>query len=77
MHLRCSNPDCAATLELHDRALSCPACGDLLEVAVDCGTHTPAGLKRLWLQRRISRAPQDTSGVWRYREFLPDCYSET
>ena len=76
MHLRCSNPDCAATLELHDRALSCPACGDLLEVAVDCGTHTPAGLKRLWLQRRISRAPQDTSGVWRYREFLPDCYSE-
>ena len=76
MHLRCSNPECAATLELHDRALACPACADLLEVAVDSVTTIPDELKRMWLQRRSSYAPPDASGVWRFREFLPDGYSE-
>ncbi len=76
MHLRCSNPDCAATLDLHDRALSCPVCADLLEVVVDGVAQTPTELKRMWLERRCSYAPLDASGVWRFREFLPDCYSE-
>jgi threonine synthase len=76
MHLRCSKPDCAATLELHDRALACAVCGDLLEVAVDKVDKTPAELKHLWLARRTSYAPLDASGVWRFREFLPNCYSE-
>ena len=44
MHLRCSNPLCAATLELHDRALSCPACADLLEVVMDECTTTPGDI---------------------------------
>ena len=76
MHLRCSNPDCTATLDLHDRALSCPACADLLEVATGSVTVTPHDLKRMWLQRRSSYAPIDASGVWRFREFLPAGYSE-
>jgi threonine synthase len=76
MHLRCSNQDCAATLDLHDRALSCPVCADLLEVIVDSVTQTPTELKRMWLARRTSYAPLDASGVWRFREFLPSCYSE-
>jgi diguanylate cyclase (GGDEF)-like protein len=59
MHLRCSNPDCTATLDLHDRALSCPACADLLEVATGSVTVTPHDLKRMWLQRRSSYAPID------------------
>ena len=75
MHLRCSNPDCAATLDLHDRALSCPVCADLLEVAVDGVAGTPAELKRRWIERRCSYAPLDASGVWRFREFLPNGYS--
>jgi threonine synthase len=76
MHLRCSDPLCAATLDLHDRALECPSCGDLLEVVTDCVTTIPAELKRMWLQRRSSYAPLDASGVWRFREFLPGGYSE-
>src|SRR5271157_2204635 len=76
MHLRCSNPECAARLDLHDHALACPACADLLEVAVDGVATTPGDLKRMWLQRRSSYAPLDASGVWRFREFLPGGYSE-
>ena len=76
MHLRCSNQDCAATLDLHDRALSCPECADLLEVVVDSIAQTPTELKRTWLERRCSYAPLDASGVWRFREFLPNCYSD-
>ncbi len=33
---------------------------------------TPAALKELWSERRKSRDPRDISGVWRYREALPD-----
>jgi len=74
MHLRCSIPACGTTLDLHDRALSCPKCGELLEVVPNPGTHDPQDLKRLWLTRRTSYNPRDISGVWRFREFLPDCY---
>ncbi len=43
---------------------------------MDSVTTTPRDLKRIWLQRRSSYAPLDASGVWRFREFLPDGYSE-
>jgi len=76
MHLRCSNTDCAATLDLHGRSLSCPVCAELLEVVVDPVTVPPAELKRVWLQRKCSYHPRDVSGVWRFREFLPSGYSE-
>ena len=75
MHLRCSIPDCGTTLDLHDRSLACPDCGELLEVVVDPGSRDPADLKLLWLNRRTSYDPRDASGVWRFREFLPDVYS--
>ncbi len=76
MHLRCINPDCAATLDLHDRSLSCAVCGELLEVVAAPLTANAAELKRTWLQRRCSYDPRDLSGVWRFREFLPGGYSE-
>jgi threonine synthase len=76
-HLRCSVPECGTTLDLHDRALSCPKCGDLLEVAIDPGPIDPANLKRLWLERRMSRKASDESGVWRFRELLPGYSEET
>jgi threonine synthase len=72
MHLRCSNTDCAATLDLHDRALSCPLCAELLEVVVEVPRAHAADLKRTWLERRCSYDPRDISGVWRFREFLPN-----
>ena len=76
MHLRCSNKNCGLTLDLHDRALQCAACADLLEVAVEEIASNPEELKNVWIRRRTSRAPEDVSGVWRYREFLPNCYSD-
>jgi threonine synthase len=72
MQLRCFDPDCAATLDLHSPALECPRCGGLLEVDVESPSFAAAALKELWSERRRSRDPRDISGVWRYREFLPD-----
>jgi threonine synthase len=74
MHLRCSGGDCGTTLELHERALACPKCGDLLEVVIDAPQADSAELKRRWLARRTSYDPRDSSGVWRFRELLPDVY---
>jgi threonine synthase len=73
MHLRCIG--CAATLDLHERALACRRCGDLLEAVIDDVSLDPNDLKHLWLERRMSNSPRNASGVWRFREFLPD-YSE-
>jgi threonine synthase len=75
MHLRCSAGECGTTLELHDRSLACPTCGELLEIVVDQNLPDASALKQIWLQRRSSYDPRDTSGVWRFREFLPDSYS--
>jgi threonine synthase len=75
-HLRCS-AGCGTTLELHDRALACPNCGDLLEVAIDPQYFSPCDLKKLWRERRACHDPRDISGVWRFREFLPDYPAES
>ena len=71
MRLRCFDPACAATLDLHAPALECPRCGGLLEVDVEAPSYAAPALKQLWSERRSSRDPRDISGVWRYREFLP------
>ena len=72
MQLRCFDPTCATKLDLHAPVLACPACGGLLEVDVDGPTFDASVLKELWSERRRSRDPRDISGVWRYREALPD-----
>jgi threonine synthase len=76
MHLRCSDIGCGTTLELHEQALACPVCGELLDVDIGKPSGSASELKRSWLQRRTSYAPQDVSGVWRFREFLPNCYDQ-
>ena len=76
MFLRCTNSECAATFDLHERLLACASCGELLEVVVAPPPVEPMDLKRLWLERRCSYDSRDVSGVWRFREFLPDCYSD-
>jgi threonine synthase len=70
MRLRCS--ECHQELELHARELECPRCAELLELVPDSLSKDPADLKKLWLQRRTSSDPRDLSGVWRFREFLPE-----
>ncbi|HEY7307189.1 MAG TPA: threonine synthase [Bryobacteraceae bacterium] len=73
-YLRCSDSECGATLELHERALACPRCGDLLEVAIGTDPVEARDLKLRWSARRTSNEARERSGVWRFREFLPDCY---
>src|SRR5215470_11873788 len=72
--LRCIG--CGRTA-LPDR-FRCEHCHDLLEIVFPgwdeqgpVGLDAP-GLKLLWRQRRSSSDPADQSGVWRYREVLPE-----
>jgi threonine synthase len=54
----------------------CARCGDLLEVDFPRWSEglapEPAAVKALWRERRTSNAALDTSGVWRFREMLPE-----
>jgi threonine synthase len=69
-YLRCIGCDADVTAPTEDFA--CPACGDRLEVAYRRhGAPDVNVLKTLWCARKISAAPTDLSGVWRFREALP------
>jgi threonine synthase len=72
MFLRCIDESCATKLDLHERTLRCPRCGGLLEAASGPLMFSPEALKDRWWNRRCSRDPRDRSGVWRFREFLPE-----
>ena len=57
----------------------CTVCGDLLEFFFpewSSEFSDPSGLKALWLNRRSSRDALDQSGVWRFRELLPQIGTE-
>jgi len=68
--LICFEPACRARYAITDVLYNCPKCGGLLEATYQF-THSPGDLKKLWRERRLSNAPLDQSGVWRYREFFP------
>ncbi len=68
--LLCTNAQCRATYPIADVLYTCPSCGALLETAYPGLNLEPASTKRLWRERRMSNAPIDQSGVWRYRELL-------
>jgi threonine synthase len=69
--LACFEEKCRATYPITDAIYNCPRCGGLLEAAYDFPQDEVAGWKKLWRERRLSNAPIDQSGVWRYREFIP------
>ena len=69
--LACFQPECRARYEITDPIYSCPRCGGLLEAVYDAPAGSPDTLKRVWRERRMSNAPLDQSGVWRYREIIP------
>src|SRR4051794_39857937 len=50
---------------------ACPKCGDLLDVVYDWDNFDADQAKHTFRQRRLSDAPMDVSGVWRYRELMP------
>ncbi|HKI00264.1 MAG TPA: threonine synthase [Candidatus Sulfotelmatobacter sp.] len=69
---------CIACGNLSDTAsqnFRCAVCGDLLEITYPRWKDAPpdaANLKSTWRQRRLSLRPVDLSGVWRFRDLLPD-----
>ena len=71
-HLRCSEAGCGTTVAREYRGYLCPTCGNLLQAVTDPGPATPEQLKKLWRERRASNGKLDASGVWRFREFLPE-----
>lgn len=56
----------------------CANCGNVLEIrysSLDTAAGLPStagdSLRAAWTRRKTSNAPQDQSGVWRFRELLP------
>ncbi|HEY3128577.1 MAG TPA: threonine synthase [Acidobacteriota bacterium] len=74
MHLQCSNSGCLLCLDINDRALQCPHCGELLEIILG-PTPDADRLRQTFRDRHSSQEPIDRSGVWRFREFLPNFYA--
>ena len=68
--LRCFDAQCGARYAITEVLYNCPKCGALIEASYDFDAD-PAALKRLFRERRMSNAPLDASGVWRYRELFP------
>jgi len=69
--LACFAEKCRARFAITDVLYNCPTCGGLLEAVYDPPEQSALMLKRTWRERRLSNAPLDQSGVWRYREFIP------
>lgn len=73
-HLRCIA--CGATPAIVAQDFRCTTCGDLLEFTFPQWTHNAEALKSLWSHRRTNFKPLDQSGVWRFRELLPQIPEE-
>lgn len=69
--LRCIETSCAATYSLDDIRSECAQCGNLLDVLYDLSAADESALKNIWRERKMSLAPKDLSGVWRFREIIP------
>ena len=76
--LRCIT--CGTIQEEFSPDFRCLRCGDLLEAIYperlsgknsDGDELSPIALRSTWLSRKTSSAPEDRSGVWRFRELLP------
>lgn len=70
--LRCIH--CGMVQSDAGRLFRCSKCNELLEVIYpdwDVSAAAVQELKKLWQERKLSTTPQDVSGVWRYRELLP------
>ena len=76
--LRCVH--CGKVQETADRMFRCTQCMELLEVTYPerAGAAKEFGLrlKEIWRERRGSSLPENASGVWRFREMLPQVSRE-
>ena len=70
--LQCIEPNCQAQYDTLTRIYTCERCGGLLDLMHEVKAFAPDQLKQIWDQRLASKLPADQSGVWRFRELLPD-----
>ncbi len=69
--LVCIRSDCQKRFAITEVLYTCPECGSLLDADYDFSATDAEALRRLWRERRLSAAPLDQSGVWRFREMFP------
>lgn len=73
--LRCVHCGAVSSAGKLDPRFRCPECGELLEVVYPEWDSAPREfglrLKETWQARRGSSLPENASGVWRFRELLP------
>ncbi len=68
--LRCLS--CKTNYPTHEKLYTCPACDGLLDVTYPIDEMSGERLMSLWDWRRASPRTIDQSGVWRFRELLPE-----
>lgn len=64
--------DCHAQFDTKSRLYTCERCDGLLDLIHDAKAFAPDELKQRWDARLASKAAADRSGVWRFRELLPE-----
>ncbi|MBK8313506.1 MAG: threonine synthase [Acidobacteria bacterium] len=64
--------DCKTEYPTTARIYTCPACSGLLDVVYPMSEFRGERLMSTWDWRKASPKPIDQSGVWRFRELLPD-----
>jgi threonine synthase len=68
--LRCIN--CQTEFPTSQRIYTCENCSGLLDVVYEVNEFQGGYLMDVWDRRRASPKSVDQSGVWRFRELLPD-----
>ena len=75
-HLHCIGAACGATFDLHTPLMACPKCGELLEVRGRCTADGCGGAEDAVVGAAALVCEVDASGVWRFREALPQYAAE-
>jgi threonine synthase len=68
--LRCIK--CKSDFPTSQRIYTCSKCSSLLDVVYEMSGFQGEYLMKVWDGRRASSKPIDQSGVWRFRELLPE-----
>ncbi|HZZ42332.1 MAG TPA: threonine synthase [Tepidisphaeraceae bacterium] len=73
---QCIHPDCASTYSVSEVHVSCPKCGNLLDIKYDWSKlSVPKSMsffEHRWATKGSETAGRlDFSGVWRFRELMP------
>ena len=74
--LQCIEPACRAKFATTSIIYTCEVCNGLLDLVHEVKAFEPEQLKKLWDERLASKIPADQSGVWRFRELLPEISEE-